>query len=414
MDAAATILHVDMDAFFVSCELLRRPELRGLPVVVGGGSQRGVVAAASYEARAHGVHSAMPSGRARRLCPHAVFLDGDHVHYRGVSARLMEIFRSFTPLVEPLSLDEAFLDVSGARRLHGSPRRIAEAIRSQVLEQEGLSCSVGVASTKFLAKLATGEAKPRPSPTGPVSGRGVKVVAPGRELEFLHPLPVSALWGVGPATLAKLDRLGVSTVGDLAAMPTSAVVSSLGAASGRHLSNLARGIDPRPVEPERAPKSVGHEETFARDHRHRSTLDREAVKLADATARRLREHDLAGRSVTVKVRFGDFRTITRSITVAAPVRSGSVLARLAKALLDDVDTSPGVRLLGVSVSKLSNDGPQQLELGQSRDRSWDDADAAVDRIRARFGADAVGPAALAGTEGLAVKREGDQQWGPTR
>lgn len=412
-EAGATILHVDMDAFFVSCELIRRPGLRGRPVVVGGGGDRGVVAAASYEARAYGIHSALPSSRARRLCPHAVFLDGDHAYYRAVSERVMAIFGSFTPLVEPLSLDEAFLDVSGARRLHGSPRRIAEAIRHLVLNQEGLTCSVGVAPNKFLAKLATEEAKPKASVAGPVPGLGVKVVAPGRELGFLHPLPVSALWGVGPATLAKLERLGVRTVGDLAALPVEAVAATLGTGAGRHLAALSRGIDDRTVEPERVPKSVGHEETFAHDHHHRASLERELVKLADATASRLRGHDLAGRTVTLKVRFGDFRTITRSTTVASPISSGPVLARMVKALLADVDPSPGVRLIGVSVSKLSVGSARQLSLDDAAVGSWDDADEAVDRIRSRFGADAVGPAALAGHDGIEVKRRGDQQWGPT-
>ncbi len=408
----ASILHVDMDAFFVSCELVRRPELRGQPVVVGGRAERGVVAAASYEARAYGIHSAMPSARARRLCPHAVFLDGDHGHYSEVSARVMAVFRSFTPLVEPLSLDEAFLDVAGAGRLHGPPPRIAEAIRRQVFEQEQLTCSVGIATNKFLAKLATEQAKPQASISGPVPGAGIKVVAPGQELVFLHPLPVSALWGVGPATLAKMERLGVRTVGDLAALPVEAVVASLGAGVGRHLSALAQGVDDRRVEPERAPKSVGHEETFAHDHHHRASLERELVKLADATATRLRRHDLAGRTVTLKVRFGDFRTITRSQTVASPVRSGPVIARLAKALLADVDPAAGVRLIGISVSKLSAGEARQLTLDEAAAASWDDADEAVDRIRARFGAGAVGPAALTTAEGLGLKRRGDQQWGP--
>jgi DNA polymerase-4 len=412
VSGAASILHVDMDAFFVSVELVRRPELRGRPVVVGGSGDRGVVAAASYEARAYGIHSALPSTRARRLCPGAVFLAGDHAHYSEVSQRVMEVFRSYTPLVEPLSLDEAFLDVSGAGRLHGSPPAIAAEIRRRVFEQEQLTCSVGVAPNKFLAKLATEQAKPRASVTGPIPGLGVKVVEPGQELAFLHPLPVQALWGVGPATLAKLERLGVRTVGDLAALPAGAVVASLGESAGLHLAALAQGIDHRAVEPERAPKSVGHEETFAHDHHRRDTLNRELVKLADATASRLRRHDLAGRTITLKVRFHDFRTITRSTTVAAPISSGPVLARAAKALLAEVDPSPGVRLIGVSVSKLSGADARQLTLEESEGGSWDDADAAVDRIRARFGADAVGPAALTGADGVRVKRRGEQQWGP--
>jgi DNA polymerase-4 len=409
---AASILHVDMDAFFVSCELRRRPELRGMPVVVGGTGNRGVVAAASYEARVHGVHSAMPSVRARRLCPQAVFLAGDHRFYGEVSREVMDVFRSYTPLVEPLSLDEAFLDVAGARRLHGSPVDIAHAIRAEVLERQGLACTVGVAATKFLAKLGSQAAKPRPSAAGIEAGLGVKVIEPGQELAFLHPLPVEALWGVGPATLRRLDRLAVHTVGDLAALPLDTVVAALGQANGRHLHQLAHAVDPRSVEPDQKLKSVGHEETFAADHHRRDTLRSELVRMADATAARLRDSGHGGRTVTLKIRFGDFRTITRSRTVRDPVTSGPAIARVAKELLEGVDPAPGVRLLGVSVSGLVEGTTRQLSLDDPSGGAWDDATVAVDRIRARFGADAVVPATLAGPDGIRVTRRGDQQWGP--
>ncbi len=409
------ILHVDMDAFFAAVEVRRRPELQGRPVVVGGSGSRGVVAAASYEARAYGVHSAMPSVRARRLCPDAVFLPGDHAHYAEVSAAVMALFRAVTPLVEPISLDEAFLDVRGARRLHGSAPEIADRLRRAVQDQEGLTCSVGVARVKFLAKLASEAAKPTASPRGMVPGRGVVVVPPDDELAFLHPLPVQALWGVGPATLARLERLGIRTVGDLAALPEETVVGAVGAAHGRHLHALANAVDPRPVVADHELKSVGHEETFARDLVGHEACGLELLRMADAVATRLRAGALAGRTVTIKVRFGDFRTITRSSTLSAPTDSARAIARTARQLLDAVDVSPGVRLLGVSVSQFGGEAAQQLtldELLDDRPDDWRRAEAVVDEIRARFGARSVGPASLTGPDGLRVARRGAQQWGP--
>ncbi len=432
MGRARTILHVDMDAFFVSVELLRRPELRGRPVVVGGSGPRGVVAAASYEARSYGVFSAMPSSRAMRLCPDAVFLPGDHAHYGEVSARVMALFRAVTPLVEPLSLDEAFLDVTGARRLHGDGTTIATALRRRVREEEGLTCSVGVAPVKFLAKMATNDAKPRPSRRGPVFGPGVSVVAPGEELAFLHPLPVRALWGVGPATLARLERYGVRTVGDLAEMPRATLESAVGRAHGGHLHDLAHGIDPRPVDPDQQLKSISHEETYPTDRFDAVELRREAIRMADAVAARLRRHGSEARTVTLKVRYGDFRTLTRSRTPGEAVATGTAVAAVAKDLLAEVDVAPGVRLLGVGVSNLVPPGTgsgRQLSLldhieadveGGGADvehpapgpEAWAAATEAIDRARARFGDDAVVPAALAGPDGVRVRRRGDQQWGP--
>jgi DNA polymerase-4 len=423
-EAPRTILHLDMDAFFASVELLRHPELRGRPVVVGGSGPRGVVAAASYEARSYGVFSAMPSSRALRLCPDAVFLDGDHAHYSEVSSRVMAILRSATPLVEPLSLDEAFLDVTGSRRLHGDGPTIAHALRARILEEEGLTCSVGVAPVKFLAKLATGAAKPRPSRRGPVFGPGVSVIEPGEELAFLHPLPVEALWGVGPATLARLERYGVRTVRDLAELPLATLESSVGRAHGRHLHDLARGIDPRPVVADQEVKSISHEETYPTDRFDPEELRREAVRMADAVAARLRAHGGAARTVTIKVRFGDFRTITRSSTPPTPVATGPAVARVAKDLLASVDVSPGVRLLGVGVSGLgeaSSGGGEQLSLlddiegegdSEPTEADWTAATHAIDAVRARYGDAAVVPASLAGPAGIRVRRRGDQQWGP--
>jgi len=423
VDAGAprTILHVDMDAFYASVEQLRRPELRGRPVVVGGSGRRGVVAAASYEARAYGVRSAMPSLRAKALCPDATFIPGDHAHYADVSGRVMAIFRSITPLVEPLSLDEAFLDVTGVRRLHGDGPTIAAEIRRRVREQEGLTCSVGVATSKFLAKLATEQAKPKASRRGPIPGTGVAVVPPGDERAFLRPLRVEALWGVGPRTLERLHGLGVRTVGQLERLPLDQLVRAVGEAHGRHLHALAHAVDPRPVEPDQRAKSISHEETFAEDLDTHAALHVELVRMADAVARRAREHEVAGRTVSIKVRYGDFTTITRSTTLPQPVDTGPAVVRAAGALLGALDVAPGVRLFGVGLSNLAEHAPHQLSLDDlarsdeppaADGQAWAAVTEAVDAVRARFGDAAVVPAALAGRGPLRPKRSGDQQWGP--
>ncbi|MET0902449.1 MAG: DNA polymerase IV, partial [Acidimicrobiales bacterium] len=379
----------------------------------GGRGARGVVAAASYEARVFGIHSAMPSTQAQRLCPHAVFVAGDHEHYGEISARVMTIFKTFTPLVEAISLDEAFLDVTGALRLLGDGPTIAAKIRAAVLQQEQLTCSVGVAPSKFVAKLASEAAKPRIGPRGPEPGIGVKVVEAHEVLAFLHPLPVQALWGVGPKTLEKLHRLGVDTVGDLAALEERATVASLGAANGAHLRQLAMGLDDRDVVPHQKAKSIGHEETFAHDHHRLESLQRQLVRLGDSVAQRLRAAGVAGRTVTIKVRFHDFRTITRSVTLASAVDTGPDVVRAATELLHKVDPTAGVRLLGVHVSQLTDSSARQLSLEDVEAPSWDDATGAIDAIRARYGHDAIVPASLAGPEGIRVKKRGDQQWGPT-
>ncbi|MFT3854875.1 MAG: DNA polymerase IV [Ilumatobacteraceae bacterium] len=418
------ILHVDMDAFFVSVELRRRPELVGLPVVVGGTGRRGVVAAASYEARRYGVHSALPSVTARQRCPHAVFLPGDHGLYAAVSAEVNAIFHDVTPLVEPLSLDEAFLDVTGALRLLGDGPAIAAAIRRRVADELQLTCSVGVAPSKFLAKLASEAAKPRATPAGVRPGRGVVEIRPGGELAFLHPLPVSALWGVGPATLARLERLGVGTVGQLAELDESVLVGALGTAHGRHLHRLAWAIDDRPVEPDRAAKSIGHEETYPTDRVTRDEVLAEYVRLADGVAGRLRREGVAARTVTIKVRFSDgFRTLTRSTTLAAPTDTAHDLLAAATRLLDDVDPTPGVRLLGLSTSNFG-EVAEQLSLDALLDvpaedavagsQEWREAERTVDEIRARFGHDVIGPASAVRDKHLSLVRRGARQWGPDR
>ncbi len=417
--AERTVLHVDMDAFFVSVELLRRPELRGRPVVVGGSGARGVVAAASYEARAYGVHSAMASVRARRLCPDAVFLPGDHALYGEVSARVMALFREVTPLVEPLSLDEAFLDVSGSARRLGPAPGVAAALRARVREREGLTCSVGVAPSKFLAKLASEAAKPRATPTGPVEGSGVVVVEPGDELAFLHPLPIGALWGVGPVTRSKLERLGVRTVGELAALPQEAVVSALGQGAGHHLYELAHARDDRPVVPDQAARSISHEETFGHDLHELAELRGELVRLADGVASRLRAAGVRGRTVQLKVRYADFTTVTRSRTLPAPTDRATDLVAVGGELLGALPVAArGVRLLGIGAANLTDETPaRQLSLDglggsdggpSAADDEWDAVNEVVDAVRARFGRGSLRPARLARRDDA----PGGAPWGP--
>jgi DNA polymerase-4 len=425
------ILHVDMDAFYVSVELRRRPELRGKPVVVGGSGPRGVIAAASYEARRFGVRSALPSSTAQRLCPHLIFLSGDHDHYGEVSGQVQAIFNDVTPLVEPLSLDEAFLDITGAQRLLGAPAAIAAAIRTRIAAELDLPCSVGVASNKFLAKLASVGAKPKIVGGRVRPGHGVLVVAPGEELAFLHPLPVTSLWGVGPATLTRLERLGVTTVGDVASLDPSALVASIGKAAGRHLAELSWGRDERAVEPDRPMKSISHEETYATDKYTPDELQRELVRLADGVARRLRGHGTTARTMTLKVRFAGFETITRSTTVRQGVDTAHEIIAALTPLLAAIDPTPGVRLLGVGVAQFEAGG-SQLALDfdgdtdvddhrgeptrqMARGEAWRDAEHALDDVRRRFGETVIGPASAVEPGGrLRVVRRGAQQWGPDK
>jgi len=383
------ILHVDMDAFYASVEARDDRTLAGRPLAVGGAGPRGVVMSASYEARAFGVRSAMPSVRARRLCPELVFVPPDFERYQTESTRIMAIFESFTPLVEPLSLDEAFLDVGAAGRLFGSPTQIAHAIRERVRTERSLSCSVGVAPNKFLAKLASARAKPD----------GVIVVPADAVPAFLDPLPVTDLWGVGEQTGSALDRLGVRTVADLLVLPEGVLGRALGAGAAAHLSALARGIDDRSVVPHEPAKQVSAEETFERDLDDGTDIHREILRLAERVAGRLRVGRIAARTVTLKVRFASFRTLTRSRTLEEPTDSAQRLAAVAKDLYDRMSlVRPRIRLLGVAASGLMNEAAsEQLRLGEVPDR-WRHADRAMDTLRRRFGGDAVDRAALADRE----------------
>jgi DNA polymerase-4 len=342
-----------------------------------------------------------------------VFLPGDHARYEEVSGQLQAVFKRYTPLVEPIALDEAFLDVTGAVRLFGTGEDIAWALRTAIADELGLACSIGVAPSKLLAKLASEAAKPVVTGRGVAPGKGVVVIEPGAELAFLHPLPVSALWGVGPATRTRLERLGVTTVGELAEVPLPSLISAVGSAHGRHLHALATGHDDREVEPDRVLKSIGHEETFPHDRTEREDLEGVIVRQADAVAGRLRDQAVVARTVTLKVRYGDFTTITRSITAEQPVSSGPALAEAGRRLLDQVDVDAGVRLLGLSASGLVDGAGQQLTFEDVATGSWDDASRAVDDIRRRYGTSAIGPARLTRPgRGLQVTRRGQQQWGP--
>ncbi len=385
-DAGCPVLHVDMDAFYASVELRRRPELRGRPMAVGGTGSRGVILSATYEARAQGVRSAMPVMRARRLCPELVTLPPDFATYQDVSFGVMEVFRSVTPLVEPLSLDEAFLDVRGAARRLGSPRQVAAWIRATVQDEQDITCSVGVAGSKFVAKLASARCKPD----------GLLVVPPADVVTFLHPLPVEALWGVGEKTAELLRRLGLHTVGDLARTREETLQRALGPAAGAHLSALAWGRDERRVVPGEPEKSIGAEETFGRDVDDAEVVLRELLRLSERTAARLREQSVAARTVSIKVRFADFATITRSRTLRLPTDTGREVYDTARQLFEALGLQRArLRLVGVRAEGLvpAERAPRQLALGE-REHGWREAEQAVDRAARRYGAGAVRPATL--------------------
>jgi len=381
-DTGSAILHVDMDAFFASVEIRRRPELRGKPVLVGGGV-RGVVAAASYEARRYGIRSAMPMSRALRLCPHAVVLPPDRRAYSEASAAVMAIFRAVTPLVEPLSLDEAFLDVSGARRGQGRPAVIAARIRQRVAEEEGLTCSVGVAATKFVAKLASARCKPD----------GLLVVPAEQTLQFLRPLPVTALWGVGEKTAEHVRRLGIRTVGDLADTPVDTLRRAIGAASAEHLSALAHGLDPRSVSPEESEKSISAEHTGDVDLTAEAEVSKLMLGLSEEVGRRVRERAYLAKTVGIKIRFADFSTITRVRTLPARTDSTAMIYETALGLYRALDLDqPRIRLVGVKCEGLASSADVNEQL------TFDDVtsvpgrratDAVMDEARRKFGAGAI-------------------------
>lgn len=387
-DTGCDILHIDMDAFYASVELRERPALRGKPAVVGALGGRGVVLSATYEARALGIHSAMPMSRARRLCPNLIVLEPHHEKYSQVSREVMTLFESFTPLVEPVSLDEAFLDVARARRLLGSPAKIGVALRAQVADRHQITCSVGVAPNKFLAKLASRVAKPD----------GLVIVPKKRVIDFLHPQPVSALWGVGEKTETLLRELGLHTVGDVANTTLITLERALGSAMGHHLQALAWGKDDRAVVADEAEKSIGAEETFNRDIDDTEVIVRELLRQSERVATRLRKQGLVGRTISIKVRFADFRTITRSRTIADPTDVAREIYLIARELylalgLDRVR----VRLVGVRATGLAEQAgaSRQLALGEP-ERGWREAEQAADRAASRFGGEAVVPARLLG------------------
>jgi DNA polymerase IV len=380
---SSTILHVDMDAFYASVAELDHPELRGKAVVVGAGV-RGVVLSANYAARKFGIRAAMPVGRAQRMAPQAIFVAPEHHRYSEISARVMEIFSSFTPHVEPISLDEAFLDVTGAQRLLGSGREIAQAIRAKVLEQEGLTCSVGIAESKFIAKLASQHCKPN----------GLLEITSERVLEFLHPLPVGAMWGVGPKTGEALQRLGLHTIGDIAQTPRATLIRALGEASGASLYELSWGRDFRVVSNEEPDKSISAAETFSYDIDNPEEILREYLRLTEKAASRLRDRALFTKTVAIKVRFSDFTTISRSKTLPLAIDSTQEIYEVVKGLYQALKIDRArLRLVGVSLENLQEGAHEQLLLG-AREKGWRDADTAIDAARARFGSSSVRPGRL--------------------
>lgn len=377
-----SVLHADLDAFYASVEVLRDPSLKGKPVIVGGTSSRGVVTSASYEAREYGVRSAMPTSRARRLCPHGIFVSPDFSAYTEKSREVRRVFDSFSPVVEPLSLDEAFIDLTGARRMWPNPGTIAEALRGRVRRETGLVVSVGLAPNKFLAKIASDQAKPD----------GVIIVRPWQIRDFLDPLSVSALWGVGGETAAVLERLGLRTIGDVVSVPTPTLERALGSL-GNHIAQLARGRDDRKVVADAARKSVSAEETFEYDLVEEIQIFQAILKLADRVSSRLRAQGISGHTVTIKVRFSNFVTVTRSKTVPHEIDGATSIYAVARELFERAITSGEagrrrIRLMGIGLSNLM-EWPASQQLTFERRADWGTADKALDMVRQRFGDDAL-------------------------
>ena len=423
------ILLVDMDSFFASVEVRDHPELRGKPVLVGGDGRRGVVASCSYEARRFGIHSAMPMATAKRLCPDAEILKGDIPRYAAVSRQLHAIFRDVTPLVEPLAFDEAFLDVTGSRTLFGSPVSMAVGIRDRIRTELELNCAVGIGNSKMIAKLASKEAKPRIVGNEVVPGPGVVVIMPDEVRAFLDRLPVGALFGVGPATVRSLERLGIERVSELAQMDPAILIRHLGRSHAYGLVALARGEDDRPVVADQESKSIGHEETFANDVSDRSVLESRLRRHAVAVAGALQEAKRRGRTITVKVKDGDFSMRSRSHTMISGLDDHAALFAVARALLGSLEVDQGVRLLGLTASNLeSSDQPVQLSLdvaGGGEDLIDGAAEAerlqieraaledAVVEIRSRFGREALGTASMLHPEGVNVPTQREVPFGPS-
>ncbi len=381
------IIHLDMDSFYPSVEVLDNPELKGKPVIVGGAKKRGVVSSASYEARKFGVHSAQPMATAMRLCPAGIFLRGRMSRYKDVSGQVFEIFHLFTPLVEPVSIDEAFLDVTGSTQLFGQPQDIAKKIKNTVFKETGLTVSAGVAPSKFVAKIASDIDKPD----------GLTIVPRDRVRQFLDPLPIGKMWGVGKKTRDVLVRLGIQTIGDLSRSPASALEKKLGK-HGISIHRLSMGIDERDVVPAHDVKSIGHEKTFPADILEINSVRKEILSLADKVARRMRREGVAGRTITLKVKYSDFAQITRSITLPRSTDDGPEIYSTACRLLEktQVGRRP-VRLLGVSLSQLSFPGRrEQLSLfhqGATSEKRKE-LNTALDSLSEKFGEDSIRPATL--------------------